>query len=350
MRRGLALGWVLVAAAGAFAASPEDRTCGVRRPATPVPPNFKPLLVDVAVPCSGEASVADRLALVARPPVSSSPTRVLRHVRPHLAYYGGPVISNVKVVSLRWSAAVPADRSAAMEGFYRSFTNGAMFDWLSKYDTAGQVGFADRLPGSAQRIGHGSFAGTYTMTPGVGNTGNVVSPSQISDELVAHAASGAIPPPEVDAQGNPVTIYMIEFPDTVTIKAGSLHSCVDYCAFHASTRVEGVRAAYAVLPAVAGGCLSGCAARPDPFDIGTVNASHELVEAVTDPAIAEVARDLARPAAWFDARPDQGEIGDICDFPFTDDDDEMLDGYWVQREWSNRWRACIVAPPPGTLP
>ena len=38
----------------------------MRRPATRLSPNFKPVFVDVAVPCSGKTSVADRLALVAR--------------------------------------------------------------------------------------------------------------------------------------------------------------------------------------------------------------------------------------------------------------------------------------------
>jgi hypothetical protein len=236
-----------------------------------------------------------------------------------------------------------------MEGFYRSFTRGAMFDWLSEYDTVGLTGFADGLKGSEQRIVHGSFAGTYTMTPAFDDIGPKITDGQIAGELAAHIASGAIPPPDVDAQGNPVTVYMIDFPDTVRINdgAGSI-SCVDYCAYHSSVRIKGVRAAYAVLPAVAGGCLTGCGAHPNPFDIATVSASHELVEVVTDPAIGEVGAILTRPAAWYDPQLNQDEIGDICESGANTD--EMLDGYWVQREWSNRWKACIVAPPPGTLP
>ncbi len=336
----------LTAAGGAFAASPDERTCVVRRPAASLPRNFKPLFVDVAVPCGNEDSAADRLALVAQPPVSSSLRRVRRRVKPHLEYYGGPVVSNAKVVAVRWNATVPADHSAAMEGFYRSLTKGAMFDWLSEYDTVGLTGFADGLSGSDQRIGHGSFAGTYTMTPSQGAT---VTDSQITAALAAHVASGAIPPPEVDPQGNPVTVYMIDFPDSVQIDDGAgLRSCVNFCAYHSSTRINGVRSAYGVLPAISGGCLTGCGAHPNPFDIATSNASHELVEAVTDPAIGEIGATLTRPAAWFDPQPDQAEIADIC--ASVADRDEMLDGYWVQREWSNRWRACIVAPPPGALP
>ena len=337
---------VLSAAGGAFAASPEERTCVVRRPAASLPPNFKPLFVDVAVPCAEEASAADRLALVAQPPVSSPSTKVHRRVKPHLEYYGGPVMSNVKVVALRWNSTVPADHSTGMESFYRSFTKGAMFDWLSEYDTVGLAGLADGLPGSEQRIGHGSFVGTYTMTPPRGAT---VTDSQIGAALAAHVASGAIPPPDVDAQGNPVTVYMIDFPDTVKIDDGTgIYSCVDYCAYHSTVQIRGLRAAYGILPAIAGGCLSGCGTHPNPFDIATSTASHELVEAVTDPAIGEVGNALTRPAAWYDPQPSQDEIADICEYGSVTD--EMLDGYWVQREWSNRWKACIVAPPPGTLP
>ena len=239
---------------------------------------------------------------------------------------------------------MPADHSTGMEGFYRSFTNGAMFDWLSEYDTVGLTGFADGLPGSAQRIGHGTFAGTYTMTPSL--DGPKVTDSQIIGVLAAHIASHAIPPPDVDSQGNPVTVYMIDFPETVQIDDGTGYlSCVDFCAYHSSAQINGVRTAYGILPAVAGGCLTGCGAQPNPFDIATISASHELVEAVTDPAIDEVGATLTRPAAWDDPRPGQDEIADICG-----SEAEMLDGYWVQREWSNRWRACLVAPPPGTLP
>jgi hypothetical protein len=320
----------------------------VRRPAASLPYNFKPLFVDVAVPCAEEAPAADRLALIAQPTVSSPVTKVHRRVKPHLEYYGGPVMSNVKVVAVRWNSTVPADHSAAMEGFYRSFTKGAMFDWLSEYDTVGLTGLADGLPGSTQRIGHGTFAGTYTLTPAFDNAGTRINDSQIVAELAAHIAAAAIPPPELDTQGNPVTLYMIDFPETVTIKGGNSTSCVDYCAYHSSVQIKGVRAAYGILPAIAGGCLTGCGAHPNPFDIATASASHELVEAVTDPAIDEVGATLTRPAAWYDPRVNEDEIADICEY--GSDTDEMLDGYWVQREWSNRWKACIVAPPPGALP
>jgi hypothetical protein len=336
----------LAAAGAAFAASADEPTCVERRPAAAVPRNFKPLYVDVEVSCPAEATVAGRRSLAAHPPAKSAPMKVRR--LPHLYYYGGPIVSNVKVVALRWNAAVPADHSTAMEGFYRSFASGAMWDWLSEYDTVGLTAFADGLPGSEQRIGHGSFAGTYTMTPAAADGGPKVTDTQITAELSAHIASGAIPRPEVDAQGNPVTVYMIDFPDSVQIDGGGILSCHDFCAYHSSVRVNGVRAAYGVLPAIAGGCLVGCGTLPSPFDVATVSASHELVEAVTDPAISEVPGPAARPAAWYDPQLGDDEIADICGNGARSL--AMLDGYWVQGEWSNRWRSCVVAPPPGALP
>ncbi len=307
-------------------------------------------MVEVAVPCEENDSEADRAALVAHPPVSSPLTKVRRLEKPHLLYYGGPVLPAVKVIALRWSAAVPADHSAAIEGFYRAFTGSAMFDWLSEYDTVGLMGVLDGRPGLEQRIGHGTFAGTYTMTPAFDNAGPRITDQQVVGELAAHIASGAVPPPEVDAHGNPTVLYMIDFPSTVSIRSGrGFTSCVDYCAYHSWVSLKGTPVPYAVLPAVAGGCLAGCGSHPNPFDIATVNASHELVEAVTDPVIAVDSKGgPVRPTGWDDPQSGKDEIGDICNYgPNTD---EMLDGYWVQREWSNRWKACIVAPPPNTLP
>ena len=39
-------------------------------------------------------------------------------------------------------------------------------------------------------------------------------------------------------------------------------------------------------------------------------ASHEIVEAVTDPAVGQAGKDLAAPLAWYD--PDSGELSDAC--------------------------------------
>src|SRR4051794_18927673 len=47
-----------------------------------------------------------------------------------LVYYGGPVISNVKIVSVFWNSSVQSQ--STINGFYTAVTNSAYFDWLSE--------------------------------------------------------------------------------------------------------------------------------------------------------------------------------------------------------------------------
>ncbi len=53
----------------------------------------------------------------------------------HLVYYGGPVISNVKVIAVDWGPNVDAGLRNELAGFYGTVTGGAYFDWLNEYST-----------------------------------------------------------------------------------------------------------------------------------------------------------------------------------------------------------------------
>jgi hypothetical protein len=67
-------------------------------------------------------------------------------------------------------------------------------------------------------------------------------------------------------------------------------------------------------------------------------ASHELVEAVTDPDVG-LAKALAAPLAWYDAN--NGEIGDIC----AGHEGKLHAGgaiWTVQKQWSNKAHACVL--------
>ena len=336
------LGAIALASGTLRAASPgEEAPCAARRPVASLPRNYSPLLAETRIPCRDVEDVASRLALLAQPVVSAPVTKVRPLVKPRLVYYGGPVLSSVRVYAVRWNSTVPADFSTRAEAFYRTFVAGAMFDWLGEYDTVGLTGALDGFPGSGQRISHGSFGGTFTLTPT--NRATVLSETAVIAELRAALQSGALPAPDRDAQGVVNALYLVNFPENIVLKDANIQSCRDYCAYHDSFPYGGADVPFAVLPAIAGGCLYGCGNHQDPFDIATSNASHELVESVTDPAVGATSR-LERPVAWTDEN--QGEIADICE----NGPDEMLDGYWVARQWSNRWKACVVAPPPNTLP
>src|SRR5437899_3277372 len=52
-----------------------------------------------------------------------------------LNYYGGHVISNVKVVPVLWGSNVPSEVANGMPQFYSAFTDSVMFDLMAEYDT-----------------------------------------------------------------------------------------------------------------------------------------------------------------------------------------------------------------------
>src|SRR5512140_1345006 len=54
---------------------------------------------------------------------------------PHLNYYGGRILDQVKVYAVNWGPNVNATVQAKIGGFYGAITGSAMFDWLSEYDT-----------------------------------------------------------------------------------------------------------------------------------------------------------------------------------------------------------------------
>jgi len=104
----------------------------------------------------------------------------------------------------------------------------------------------------------------------------------------------------------------------VSLRPNNTRSCVDYCGYH--THVGDVY--YAVIPYAT---CSGCAFPGDFFDTLTEVSSHELAEAVTNPA----------GNAWWDPTADGDEIGDLCNRQTV-----RLGGYQGQTEWSNAQSAC----------
>lgn len=68
-------------------------------------------------------------------------------------------------------------------------------------------------------------------------------------------------------------------------------------------------------------------------------ASHELIEAVTDPAVG-LASTFAAPLAWYDRT--NGEIGDICNGQqgTTVGGDGVT--YTIQLEFSNAANNCVA--------
>jgi len=230
---------------------------------------------------------------------------------PVLNYHGGRVLSHVKVVPVFWGASVNATTVAQIPGFYRALATSSHLDWLSEYAT----NFAG---GTNQLLGRGTATGSYTIKPY--HTGSTLTDTDIQGELAQQLATQVLPRPTADS------IYMVHFPPGITINSSSGTSCVQWCAYHGSFTYVQQDTAYAVVPDQTG---CGCGTSTT-FNNLSMAASHELVEAITDPV-----------NAWWDSGSGY-EIGDICNQQAA----PLPDGaFTIQKEWSNIAKKCVTVGP-----
>jgi hypothetical protein len=247
-----------------------------------------------------------------------------------LKYYGGHVISNAKVVAVFWGSGVDSTTKGFLPPFYTAVVNSAHMDWLSEYDT--NIKSESGAAGTNQHIGRGTFSAAYTISPS--KTSGTISDTQIQTELNSQIKSGKLPAPDDN------TVYMVSFPKGLKITLGGATSCSTFCAYHNTGKTDaGKNLIYSVLPYLGSGsgCETGCGSGVYQDDTTAV-ASHELIEAVTDPEIGLVTgSSIGAPAAWYDEV--NGEIADICNA-----ESGTLPGtsYKVQAEWSNKAGKCIV--------
>lgn len=242
-------------------------------------------------------------------------------------YFGGRVISNVKVVEVAWGASVSASYLTKLQGFYEAIVKSPFIDWMTEYDTIGKTG-DDGQPGSAQHIGRGSFGGLVVISPK--NAATTLDDTDIQAELAAQLDAGALPPPSLDAKGNVDSLYMFDFAPGYLISEQGDYSCQAFDAYHYTINYKGMSVPYGVHP--------DCG---DPFEYKTLVHSHELAEAITDAEIGLVTgANVARPAAWMSVGANAGEVGDLCDSTQA-----SVAGYTVQKIWSNYAGGCVSEIP-----
>ena len=257
-------------------------------------------------------------------PVARSPLPAQRRAATsaQLDYYGGHVLSHVKVDLVVWDTwsygkSVPLTGTRSIASFLGGITTSPYLDWLSEYDTP------------TQHIKRGTLERVYTVHPPAAANGTTVSDTAVADGLRAMIADGRLPRPST----NRLYVVLLRSGQTVFTPDGNSRS--DFCAYHDTASFSSASAVYfAVIPYEVGN--RGCKAASTAFDSVTTVMSHELVEAITDPGIG------LNKIAWYDAG--NGEIGDICAGVSSPAPVVGGDGvrYVVQREWSNRAHACIV--------
>ena len=265
------------------------------------------------------------------PPIRNAFTRPQSGLRvgdgsPRLQYWGGAVIANVNIVVVLWGSGrytAQVTRTAApnISTFFAAAAASPYVDWLREYNPRGF------------KIGRGTVRGRVTITPAPANDGRQIDDVvNIRPELLRQIRAGRLPKPDAN------TLYAIFFPAGPVISQGGHDSVTGFCAYHNTVRYRGaVNVRYAVLPATA--ATRKCGPAPGFANL-TIAASHELVEAITDPDVG-LASKLGPPLGWYD--PLNGEIADICaGMPATL---SAPDGrtYTVQKLWSNRRHACVAS-------
>jgi hypothetical protein len=241
---------------------------------------------------------------------------------PKLLYYGGPVLSHVKVYVVLWGNGFNPLFQGQLGGFYTAIVNSNYFDWLKEYNTP------------TQTVGRGSFDGVIAITPT--HTAMDLTDDDIEAELEHQLDLHVLPEPDAD------TLFMIYFPEDYSITKNGLVSCESFCAYHEGfvSKTHG-NVFYGVMPDLGGACSMGCGFNGDEFENLTDVSSHELTEAVTDPFPA-IGFNPAFPQAWI--APDQNEIGDLCAQTGTELTAPQGQIYVVQEEYDNTTSSCAPGP------
>lgn len=264
---------------------------------------------------SAELMLVDGNSAVHMQPVGA-PGKVADSAPPnsHLTYFGGPILSNVHVAPIYWNSGVQF--APTLDEFYDDVVNSPLYTMLEQYG-----------------IGHGS--GRFPVR-GNQSTRNVLD-SEIRTEVLIEVNLGRVPMPT-----DPNNYYPVHLAPNMQVTApDGTHSCVFFCAYHGTFQARDVNGAvfnvnYGVLPDLGGACAGGCGGDTILNNTTSV-ASHELVEASTDPAVG-LATTIGFPLAWYD--PGHGEIADICGHQHGTTSGNGR-SYVIQLEFSNEANDCV---------
>ena len=230
----------------------------------------------------------------------------------NLIYYGGAVLSNVKVVLILWGGSTNVRYASNITNFYAAVTSSTWFNVLFQYKT------------DKQSIGSGSLHATYSDSSAPSGS---LSQTTIESRLSTLIATGKVPSPDAN------TYYAIHFATGTTASDQCRASiwgtiCGWHTMMYATSSSNPVY--YGAMPDQVG--CGYCDSGNGLADIFTVS-SHELAEAVTDPGVGD---------GWIDSS--DNEIGDYCgSLSNRVGSTEGRDGqtYAVELIWSNSAGKCI---------
>ena len=203
------------------------------------------------------------------PAVTGSVTEAAHGKPPVVSNLGGPVLHSPTVVTFTFQDTANA---AALQAFGASIGSTSWFgevlgDYTTTTSTPAGLSVAIAANADVTYVDNGAVGGDA-------GTGSGTDLNGFMNQAIANAVTaGTIPAPD----GN--TVYMFYFPSTTTITGFVGQSCQDYGGYHFNqVYVDGTTPIYyAVLP----DCAAGSSYE---LEASTITASHELIEATSDPA------------------------------------------------------------------
>jgi hypothetical protein len=245
---------------------------------------------------------------------------------PQLVFQGAPLLTVPQIVTVTF----PGDPNAdALEAFDDELVT-------SSYWTTVTAGFCDQ---SGACVAKGSSGGHVRLTtpPAATYSDSTTGGTSTLQAFIADQITQGLFPPTT-----PNTLYVLYFPSstfiTLTEQSGqTAATCMQFIGYH-NAIVDGT--ATPVPYAIVQGCPPPQGSGLTPLEALTFTASHEILEAVTDPV--QTAKALgyyldpnaSAVVAWnlFAG----GEAADLCvDATGLRQDQTVQDGYTVQRIWSD---------------
>jgi len=242
---------------------------------------------------------------------------------------GGRILQNPEIVTVTFAGDDPTMVSRVQQ-FDDIITTTAWWSAVS-------AEYCDQ-PGNSPCIGPGSSGGHVVISDTLASQyidSSTGGPSSLQDFIRAHVVGDA--DAGITADLPPVddnTLYVFYFPPNVTITLDGQDSCSSFGAYHNTmilpnkSNVDSF-GAYAIIPR--------CGTKESTT---TISASHEIIEAATDPDIGEnsIAYYLF-DTLW---GPEGGEVGDLCEGFGSGSTTEST--FTVQRIWSNKSGAASHSP------
>jgi hypothetical protein len=262
---------------------------------------------------------------------AESPTYPAPHApMPLVDYNGGPLLTSPRIVTVTVAGDPMQDRLAQFGDVITQTT------WWERVSD----GYCAE-PAGKPCIGPGAGGG-HVILPSLPGTSfddgvDAMGSSSIKQLIRARIADGAFPAP------TPQTLYVLYMPAGVSVTLDAYKSCQagGFYGYHNVLALTGDGGAPApVYYAVVARCSSSEAQ-------ATRTASHEIIEAATDPNVADAPAYYMNDALW---SLGGGEVGDVCvDYTGNDSDTVQESSFTVQRSWSNKEAKaggdpCVPAP------